>query len=84
MTLCTKSDYVVRAGAKVIAVRKDWGAAQQSVDKYIRDLAKDGCMYTRTRSQVTKDDDGTHRHATIHCVGQSPGALLVITINRGS
>ena len=79
-----KTDYIVRSGATVVAVRKDWGAAQQSVDKWIRDLAKAGHRYVRTRAQTHKNAQGISIHAAYHYIGDTPGALLVVTINRGS
>lgn len=79
-----KNDYVVRSGSQVVAVRKDWSAAQQSVDKWVRDLTRSGQNWQRTRAQTHKNSAGQSIHAVYHYIGDRPGALMVITINRGS
>jgi hypothetical protein len=80
-----KDEYVVRAGSKVIAVRKDWGAAQDSMVAYIRDLQRAGVKYTVTRSQTNKNNEGKSIFASYNYIGDgAKGAILVITITRGS
>lgn len=79
-----KRDYIVRSGAQIIAVRKDWGAAQESVDKWVKELLRLGQQWKRTRAQTHKNPAGESIHATYHYIGDRPGALMTITINRGS
>lgn len=83
-----KEDFVVRHGAKIIAVRKTWAKAQESVDKYVRDLSMDGTKYTRTKTQTNESigykGTRTKIYGEFCFTGDRQGALLVLTINRGS
>lgn len=79
-----KTDFVVRHGAKVIAVRSTWTKAQASVDAYIRELATFGTIYKRTNANIRRDAQNEPKHAEFFYAGASKGAILVITATRGS
>lgn len=80
-----KEMYVVRAGGKVIAARKSWNLALDSVSSYLNDLKKAGQHWKITKTQTNKDGAGKTKFGSFNYVLEgTKGGILSITINRGS
>ena len=79
-----KTDFIVRHGAKIIAVRKTWTKAQDSAQAYIREMAMFGTIYKLTKTNIRRDAQDDPTYGEFCYAGAAKGAILVLTINRGS